>query len=225
MTPTSILLFAAGLGTRMAPLTNTRPKPLVEVAGKPLIDHALDHCGDLSIVVNVHYFADQMERHLSNRDATISDETDKLRETGGGLKHALPLMENEPVFTMNTDAVWRGANPISILSDAWTDEMESLLLMIPRVNAIGHTGEGDFDMDANGHLTRGTDYVYSGVQIIRTNRLAQIYEDAFSMWTLWNGMLDRKTMFGVPYTGKWCDVGRPDSIPVAEAMLAEGSDV
>lgn len=220
MTPNAILLFAAGLGTRMAPLTNSRPKPLVKVAGKPLLDHAIAQCDDLKIVVNTHYFSDQITQHLNGQDIKISDETDALLETGGGLKKALPLLQSNPVFTMNTDAVWRGSNPVSTLRDAWQgDIMESLLLMIPRAAAIGHTGAGDFNINANGQLTRGTDYVYSGLQIIRTDHLANVEEHAFSMWALWDGMLARGTMHGVAYGGLWCDVGRPESIPIAEAML------
>lgn len=226
MTPDAILLFAAGLGTRMAPLTDTRPKPLIDVAGKPLLDHAIDQCAGLRIVVNTHYFSEQIEQHLAGRDIAISDETDELLETGGGLKRARPLLASNPVFTMNTDAVWRGPNPIEILMSAWNhDTTDALLLMIPRAAAIGHTGAGDFDIGPDGQLTRGISYVYSGVQIIKTDGLKDIQESAFSMWALWDGMLEKRSMRGVAYDGKWCDVGRPDSIPIAEAMLRGELDV
>jgi len=217
--PTSILLFAAGLGTRMAPLTNTRPKPLVEVAGRPLLDHALVHCDGLKTVVNAHYFADQIEQHLAGSGAILSDERGELLETGGGLKRALPLLGHGPVFTMNTDAVWRGENPLHVLADNWQPQMDGLLLMIPRGNAVGHAGTGDFDIAADGRITRGTDYVFSGAQIIRTDLLASIDKTAFSMWDLWNQMLASNTLFGTAYGGEWCDVGRPESIPVAESLL------
>ena len=224
--PSAILLFAAGLGTRMSPLTNTRPKPLVEVAGKPLLDHALAQCAGMKPVVNAHYFAEQIHAHLEGTDVLVSDESDQLLETGGGLKRALPLLNSNPVFTMNTDAVWRGSNPVKSLQDAWRPEkMTALLLMIPTEQAVGHIGSGDFDIDAQGRLSRGNDYVYSGVQIIRTDGLATISKNAFSMWDLWEGMLANETMFGTIYDGQWCDVGRPDSIPIAEAMLAGNSHV
>jgi MurNAc alpha-1-phosphate uridylyltransferase len=225
MTPNTILLFAAGLGTRMAPLTNTRPKPLVTVAGKPLLDHAIDQCGDLAIIVNTHYFPEQIIQHVKGRDIAVSDESDLLRDTGGGLKHALPLLGSGPVFTMNTDAVWRGANPIRTLQNAWSDGMDALLLMIPREAAVGHIGKGDFDISETSHLTRGTDYIYSGAQIIRTDSLTQIEDSTFSMWALWDRMLESGTMRGVVYHGQWCDVGRPDSIPLAETMLKGQFDV
>ncbi|AGI70162.1 hypothetical protein OAN307_c48170 [Octadecabacter antarcticus 307] len=225
ITPSAILLFAAGLGTRMAPLTNTRPKPLVNVAGRALLDHALAHCTGLRTVVNVHYFADQIRDQLAQTNVMISNESKQLLETGGGLKHALPLLDSNPVLTMNTDAVWKGPNPVHVLSQTWMPaEMESLLLLIPRAHAVGHTGSGDFDIDGSGRLTRGTSYVYSGVQIICTDGLADILENKFSMWALWDRMLNRKTMFGAVYDGQWCDVGSLDSIKIAEDMLAGGDD-
>ncbi len=225
-TPSAILLFAAGLGTRMAPLTNTLPKPLVIVAGRALLDHALVHCAGLLTVVNVHYFADQIRDHLAQTDVVISDESKQLLETGGGLKRALSLLGSNPVLTMNTDAVWKGPNPVTALTQARQPaEMEAVLLLIPRGRAIGHTGSGDFDLDNAGRLTRGTSYVYSGVQIIRTDGLSDIPENAFSMWALWEGMLKRGTMFGIVYNGQWCDVGRPDNINVAEEMLTGDDDV
>lgn len=221
MTPNSILLFAAGFGTRMAPLTARTPKPLIDVAGKPLLDHALDFCGGLNVVVNVHYLADQIKDHLDNHNIQISDESDGILETGGGLKRALALLQENPVMTMNTDAVWRGANPINVVRNNWKNHMDALLVMIPRDQAVGHIGDGDFDIGTDGRLTRGGPYVYSGLQIVRTDGLANISETAFSMWALWNDFLDCGAMYGVPYTGQWCDVGRPESIPLAEAMIAE----
>lgn len=220
MIPTSILLFAAGFGTRMAPLTKTRPKPLVEVDGKPLLDHAIERCDGLRIVVNAHYLSDQIIGHLEDTDCVVSDETDKILDTGGGLKRALPLLESNPTFTMNTDAVWCGPNPIDTLRDTWiSDSMDALLLMIPRDAAVGHTGKGDFDIGPDGRLTRGADFVYAGVQIIKTDGLLAITKDEFSMWELWSGMLERRSMHGVAYTGQWCDVGRPENIPMAQSML------
>ncbi|MBE0413882.1 nucleotidyltransferase family protein [Yoonia sp.] len=215
-----ILLFAAGRGTRMAPLTDDRPKPLIKVAGRALIDHALDLTEGQGLrVVNAHYKADMLRRHLAGRDIAISDETDLLRETGGGLRHALPLLPGNPVITMNTDAVWRGPNPVAQLRSAWRDEIEALLLLVPPAQVVGHTGKGDFAMDAKGRLTRAPAHVFSGVQMIRTDTLATIEKEVFSMNLVWDQMAARGGLFGVIYPGQWCDVGQPDSIPLAEAML------
>lgn len=220
MTPTSVLFFAAGLGTRMAPLTNDRPKPMIQVAGKPLLAHAMELSNAPVKVVNVHYKADQIRDYIG-ATALISDETAKVLETGGGLKNALPLLGDGPVFTMNTDAVWKGENPFTKLGERWRDDMDGLLLLVPRDNARGHVGKGDFLLADDGRITRGPGLIYTGCQIIRTDLLAEVQEDAFSMWELWNRMLDRRTLFGVSYDGLWCDVGRPDCIKVAEDMLRD----
>jgi len=224
--PSSILLFAAGLGTRMAPLTKTTPKPMISVGGIPLLQHALNQCGDLKKVVNVHSLADQVKSYLVGTNVQISDETEKILETGGGLKRALPLLNSNPTLTMNTDAVWVGPNCVQALLESWdAEEMEALLLLVPTSQAKAHNGSGDFDLDESNRLKRGSDYVYTGLQIIRTDGLDEIDEDGFSMWRLWEGMLSRGTMYGAIYDGQWCDVGRPDSIAVAEEMLRGKPDV
>ncbi len=217
-----ILLFAAGLGTRMGDLVKDRPKPLVQVGGKALIDHALALTNVPGVgqrVVNIHYQADKLKQHLKDRPITFSDETDSLRETGGGLRHALPLLGGSPVITMNTDAIWRGPNPISIILDAWTDNMEALLLIVPKEQVSGHLGKGDFTQDQQGGLHRGPGDIYTGLQIIRTETLANVKETAFSMNMIWDQMAARGGLFGLQYPGDWCDVGQPSSIPLAEALL------
>jgi len=217
------MLFAAGFGTRMGALTADRPKPLVKVAGKTLLDHALDQVRphDLRTVVNVHYKAEMIRKHLTGTDIAISDESDEILETGGGLRRALPLLGGNPVFTMNTDAVWNGPNPLDILLDAWDPaRMDALLLCIPTQNAVGHAGSGDFTLHPDQTITRGPGYVYSGVQILKTDGLNAIEEDAFSLNVLWNQMASADRLCGVPYTGQWCDVGTPEGIALAEQMVA-----
>jgi len=216
------MLFAAGKGTRMGDLTKDRPKPMIEVAGKPLIDHALQiaNAADVGpIVVNLHYLPQLLKAHLSGQGIVFSDETDGLLETGGGLRKALPLLCSNPVLTMNTDAVWNGPNPIETLKNAWQPQMEALLLLVKKQNVSGHLGAGDFGINAEGHLHRAPDLIYTGVQIIRTDVLSEITEDAFSMNLAWDIIGKRNGLFGAVYDGKWCDVGQPSSIPLAEAML------
>lgn len=223
MTPQSIMIFAAGMGSRMGILTKDRPKPMIEVGGKALIDHALDltePLGPLTRVVNTHYRAAMLQTHLVGRDVLFSDEPDLLLETGGGLRHALPLLGKNPVFCMNSDAIWRGPNPLSMLAQAWNPkQMEALLLLLPPAAALGHTGAGDFQMDRVGRLTRGPGLVYTGAQIIRTETLAAIPDHVFSLNLLWDQMATRGGLFGLTYSGAWCDVGRPESIALATALL------
>ena len=220
--PDTVMLFAAGRGRRMAPLTDSRPKPLVSVAGRPLIDHALDivhRAGVSQVVANTHYLSEQLVPYLQAANVTVVQET-RLLETGGGLRNALPVMRAGPVITMNSDAVWRGPNPISAAIAAWRPQvMDALLVLIPRANAIGHTGTGDFSMDGLGRLSRAPDLVYTGVQILKTDRLSEISEQVFSLNRLWDMFAQTHRLYGVAYQGNWCDVGQPESIALAEAML------
>ncbi|MEO3417114.1 nucleotidyltransferase family protein [Roseovarius sp. CAU 1744] len=226
--PGSVMLFAAGFGTRMGALTADRPKPLIPVAGKALIDHALDLVnayGPDRIVANLHYLPDQVEAHLADRGVAFSREEPEILETGGGLRAALPLLGHKPVFTMNTDAIWRGPNPLTFLAERWdAAKMDALLLCLGKQQALGHTGAGDFIADAEGRAIRGPGVIYSGLQIIRTETLASFQERKFSLNRVWDIMLDHGRLFTATYPGMWCDVGQPQSISLAERLLA-GSDV
>jgi MurNAc alpha-1-phosphate uridylyltransferase len=123
------------------------------------------------------------------------------------------------VLTTNTDAVWKGQNPVTQVLNAWRDEMEALLLIVPKAQVSGHLGKGDFEMDPGGKLKRAPDAIYTGVQLIRTDCLNYITERAFSMNLVWDQIAARGGLYGTLYDGKWCDVGQPSSIPIAEAML------
>lgn len=218
------MLFAAGFGTRMGALTAERPKPLIKVAGKALIDHALGLVNDYgaeTIVANLHYKPDLLERHLAGSGVTLSLEQPDILETGGGLRAALPLLGEGPHFTMNTDAVWKGPNPLQHLVQAWKPErMDALLLCIPKEAAIGHNGTGDFLLSPDGQITRGPGLIYSGVQIIKPDLLHGIEAKAFSLNLLWDQMLQSGRLYGCAYPGQWCDVGRPEGIALAEELVA-----
>lgn len=220
-----VMLFAAGFGTRMGALTQDRPKPLIPVAGKPLLDHALSLCSaDLVThrVINLHYLGGQIAAHLAGQDIAFSHE-DPILETGGGLRAAAPLLTESPVMVLNTDAVWTGANPLAELAAAWDEtRMDALLLVAERDAALGHSGSGDFLMDAEGRLTRAKGrpgVVYLGAQILRTEGLFEIAEEKFSLNILWDQMIAKGRAFGLRHQGNWCDVGQPASIALAEAML------
>ncbi len=218
------MIFAAGFGTRMKELTQDRPKPLIPVAGRPLIDHALDLVDDANIalrVANVHYKPEPLVQHLTARDVVISDETHAILETGGGLKKARALLHDAPVFTMNSDAVFRGPNPFETLRTAWdSDRMSALLLLIPIAQARGTLSNGDFQVDADGRLSRGPGLIYSGIQIIDPSAVDPVEDTAFSLNVVWNRLAAEDRLFGVAYDGQWCDVGHPSGIALAESLLA-----
>jgi MurNAc alpha-1-phosphate uridylyltransferase len=220
----SVLLFAAGFGTRMKHLTADRPKPMIEVAGRPMIDHALILARQILppvIVANLHYRPEILRAHLESLGVITVMETPDILETGGGLRNALPLLGNGPVITMNTDAIWRGPNPLSLLLDAWDPvRMDGLLMGVSPDRALEHPGKGDFIIARDGQLRRGDGIVYAGVQIIKTDLLPQITERAFSLNRVWDMMLAQGRLFGLSYPGKWCDVGHPEGIRTAEALLS-----
>ena len=226
-----VMLFAAGLGTRMGDLTRARPKPLIKVSGRCLLDQALDLTAEAGLqrrVVNLHHHGDQIARHLTGQDIGLSWERDAILETGGGLRAALPLLGLGPVFTLNTDAVWAGRNPLVELGTAWDEAaMDALLLLAPVAMAEGYQGRGDFTVDAAGRIARangGAGLVYLGAQIIRTERLAAVPDKVFSLNLLWDRMIADGRAYGVVHDGQWCDVGRPEGIALAEAMLARSGD-
>jgi MurNAc alpha-1-phosphate uridylyltransferase len=222
-----LMLFAAGFGTRMGALTADRPKPLIAVAGRALIDHALamaDGAGTRPIIVNLHYRGDLIRAHLAGRrDVQFSDERDAILDTGGGLRQALPLLGPGPVLTLNTDAVWTGANPLTQLVAAWDPtRMDALLLILPVGDAAGHGGRPDFAWHADGRIDRGggnETHVYLGAQILKTAQLADVPERAFSLNRLWDRMIADGRAYGIVHQGGWCDVGTPAGIGVAEDML------
>lgn len=223
--PDALMLFAAGYGTRMGALTKSRPKPLIEVAGKPLIDHAIAQArgaGVTTIVANTHYLHDQIEDHLADTGIAVSHEHPDILDTGGGLKAARGLLTAQSVFTLNTDAVWHGPNPLTLLRKAWDPvRMDCLLLGVAPENTRGHSGDGDFSITPQGHVERGPGLTYTGAQILRMDLFDKIPEAAFSLNLLWDKLIGSDRIAMIPYPGLWCDVGHPAGIGAAEAMLED----
>ena len=221
--PTSVMLFAAGFGTRMKHLTAHQPKPLVQVGGKALIDHSIDLARAITpenIVANLHYLPHMLIDHLNGTEVKTIAETPDVLETGGGLRNALSVLGTDPVFTMNTDAIWKGANPLQQALDVWDPiKMDALLVCVPVAQTVGYSGDGDFTIASDGRLARGAGVVYGGIQIIKTDLLKTVKEPSFSLNVIWNKMLKNDRLFGISYDGNWCDVGHPEGIAQAEEMM------
>jgi MurNAc alpha-1-phosphate uridylyltransferase len=224
-----LMIFGAGFGTRMGALTADRPKPLIEVAERSLLDRALDlgrDAGCAPIVVNAHYRAAQIARHLEGSGVILSHEAPEILDTGGGLRNALPFLGEGPVATLNPDCVWAGPNPLTFLEAAWDPaRMGALLLLVPLERSLAHVGAGDFALDPEGRLVRKGPNIFSGAQIIDPSGLGLIEGDAFSLNLYWNALSGQGRLFGIRYPGRWCDVGHPDGIAAAETLLGEASDV
>jgi MurNAc alpha-1-phosphate uridylyltransferase len=233
MTVESAMVLAAGLGTRMQPLTRDRPKPLIEVAGRSLIDRAVDAlvaAGVRRVVVNKHYLPDQVEAWARSRGAplvAVQDETAQLLDTGGGVARALPVLGPAPFFVLNSDSFWvDGPDPaLARMQRMWDPEkMDCLLLLADRARSTGFDGPGDFNMDQCGRLSRRSGetapLVYAGAYLVHPRIFADAPGGAFSMNVLWNRAIAEGRLFGVEHEGWWLHVGTPEAIPLAEEQLA-----
>jgi MurNAc alpha-1-phosphate uridylyltransferase len=229
------MIMAAGLGTRMRPLTNTKPKPLVELLGKPLIDHVIDRlvaAGVTTIVVNVHYMADQLKAHLAKRkdvEIVISDETAELLDSGGGIVKALHYFGDEPFYHANSDTVWvEGAShALDRLKARWDPEtMDALMLLAPTVNTICYDGRGDFMMDAEGRLTRVPElkiapFVWMSIEIVHPRLFEGAPSGKFSVNLLWDRAIARSRLYGIRLDGMWMHIDRPSAIVESEKFLTD----
>jgi MurNAc alpha-1-phosphate uridylyltransferase len=232
-TPSTAMVFAAGLGKRMRPITDMTPKPLIKVAGRALIDHCLDRfaaAGVARAIVNVHWLADQIEAHLAGRRApriVISDERARLLDQGGAIKRAAPLIGPEPFFLCNTDAFWI-EGPRSNLSrlaaafDAQT--MDAMLMVAATPGAVGVDGPGDFTMDPDGRLIareprRVAPFIYAGVGVIKPQVFEGVAEDAFRLAPFFFRAAEKGRLYGLRLDGLWLHIGRPESIAEAERAI------
>jgi len=228
------MVLAAGLGTRMRPLTDRIPKALVPVAGRTLLDRVLDklvEAGVTRAVVNVHHFADQVEAHLKSRtdlDIAISDERAGLLDSGGGIQHARALLGDDPIFLANIDSLWlEGATPaLEALKRAWDPAaMDLLLLLVARGHGIGFEGPQGFLMDDAGRLTHSTSpevvtpFANVGFGIFKPQMLDGQGPGAFSIYPTWQKLQAEGRLYGVVMDAFWMHVGDPAARDAAEAHL------
>ncbi len=227
------MILAAGLGTRMRPLTDNRPKPLVEVSGKALIDYNFDRleaAGVTRVVVNVHYFPDQLEAHLKQRkspEITISDEREVLLNSGGGVKKALDALGHAPFFCLNADTIWMDgptSNLRRMASVFDPETMDILLLVAPTSTTIGWDNKGDFALDPDGQVRwprpgEVAPFAYCGVAILQPHLFVEV-PDAFSLVLLFNRAMAEQRLFGVRLDGVFMHVGTPEAVREAEQAIA-----
>jgi NDP-sugar pyrophosphorylase family protein len=234
LNPDQAIILAAGLGTRMLPLTEDMPKPLIKVAGKEMLTWTLDAlawAGVKRAVINKHHHADQIDMFVNERidwrpEILLSDESDLLMDSGGGIKKGLKQLSNEPFFIINSDMIWQneGLYALTRLATAWDDNMDMLMLLIKREAAHGHDGAGDFHMAKDGCLSwRGNsstaDYLYSGIMIIRPECFEDTPDEPFSLKILFDRAEKQKKLFGIVHTGSWYHVGTPEAIGETEKRL------
>ncbi|MEO0465476.1 MAG: nucleotidyltransferase family protein [Pseudomonadota bacterium] len=231
--PHTAFLLAAGLGTRMRPLTNETPKPMLQVAGKPMLDWLLDALAAAGVqraVVNVHWLPEQIEAHLKSRtdlDVVISDERDELLETGGALAKARPLLGDDPIFILNTDALWQPDAPCPLNALATAHDpvrMDECLLLADTGRCLGFPGAGDFNLDEEGRLSRRggaprAPWAYAGVRIANPAKFEGLPVESFSANRIWEPMLGKGRLHGLPLDGFWLHVGTPGALEDANLWM------
>jgi MurNAc alpha-1-phosphate uridylyltransferase len=235
--PRTAMVLAAGNGIRMRPLTERMPKPLIAVGGKPLLDNVLDRLAATGVetaVVNVHYLADQIERHLASRRApriVISDERAELLDTGGGVVKALPVLGGAPFYHLNSDTIWIDgvkSNLVRLAESFDAARMDALLLLAATSNSVGYSGRGDFGMATDGRLQRRPErevapFVYAGVAILSPALFADAPGGAFSLNVLFDRAIEAGRLHGLRLEGVWMHVGTPDAIAAAEEAILESA--
>ncbi len=235
--PRRAMVLAAGLGTRMRPLTDTMPKPLVRVDGRALLDHVLDRLGDAGVeraVINVHYLADQIIAHTATRanpQVVISDERGLLLDTGGGVVKALPELGDAPFFHINSDTIWiDGVKPnLTRLAEGFDPTtMDALLLLASTTGSVGYDGRGDFAMAPDGRLQRRAEravapFVYAGAAILSPALFDSAPQGAFSLTTLFDRAAEAGRLAGLRLEGLWMHVGTPESITEAERAIRDST--
>jgi MurNAc alpha-1-phosphate uridylyltransferase len=232
--PARAMVLAAGLGTRMRPITERIPKPLVRVAGKTLIDHILDPLAGIGVdlaVVNVHHLADQLVAHLAGRRhprIVVSDERDLLLDSGGGVRKALPHLGSAPFFVLNADSFWIDGprSNLARLAEQFDPARHDVLLLVaPTAASTGYDGIGDFQMDAEGRLRRRVErevapFVYAGVAILKPELFADTPDGPFSLNLIFNRAAAAGRLHGLRLDGLWLHVGTPEAIGLAETRIA-----
>ena len=230
--PISAMVLAAGLGTRMRPLTDGTPKPLLEIEGRTLLDHALDRLalvGVETVVVNTHYKADMVTAHLAGRQRPhieISRE-DELLETGGGVLRALPRF-GETFFVVNSDVLWLDSkdHALARLAGAFDPErMDAVLLLQRTVTAIGYDGNGDYFLDTLGTPRRRVDgeiapFLFTGIQLLHRRAFDGVPGGRFSLNVIYDRAEAAGRLHAIVHDGEWFHVGTPEGLAATRARLS-----
>lgn len=231
------MVLAAGLGTRLRPITDSLPKPLVSVGGRPMIDYVLDslaEAGVRNVAINVHHHADQMEAHLSKRqdlNILISNERQQLMNSGGGLARGLKLLSSGPVLVMNADLFWVGepkdqpSNLRRLISFFEPERMDMAMLCVPIEQAIGHDGKKDFNLGQDHRLIRykegdSNPVVYAGAFAMHSKFLSDAPDEPFNLNRYFDRAIEQRALFGTELKGHWITVGTPEGLREAEEFLS-----
>jgi MurNAc alpha-1-phosphate uridylyltransferase len=230
--PKSAMVLAAGLGTRLRPITDATPKPLVEIGGRTLLDHAIDRLalvGVERVIVNVHYKAEMVAAHLADRQRPrieLSRETELL-ETGGGVTRALPRL-GELFFVVNADVLWLDSKDYALarLADVFDPKrMDAVLLLQRTVAAVGYEGSGDYFLDPEGTPRRRGErevapFLFTGIQLLHRRLFDGIVEARFSLNRIYDRAEQAGRLRAIVHDGEWFHVGTPEGLAMTRARFS-----
>lgn len=235
------MLFAAGLGTRLAPFTHHHPKALAEVSGKTLLEHNIRYLregGIREVVVNVHHFPDQIRAVLEKEGGfgstvLVSDESEAVLETGGGLLKALPLLGlEEDVVVMNVD-VLTNLDLSKLLQAHHSRKADATLAVMQRSSSrfllfdetfrlCGWRNEktGEEKIPCPTHALQP--WAFSGIQVLSPRFLSAIpLRGKFSMIDAYLALAGSQHILGYDHTGDvFLDVGKPEAVLAAATLFS-----
>ena len=235
------MIFAAGLGTRLRPYTDHCPKALVKVNGKSLLQRNVEYLyghGIRDIVVNIHHFPGLMRKAIAalqyeGLSIRISDESDALLETGGGLKKAARLFSDEPLVVMNVD-ILTNLDLAAMLLKHNSSGVLATLAVLQRPSSRGflldsdmrlcgwqNTATGEKRMARNLPYDQLEVWAFSGIQIVSPAFLSLIpFDGKFSLVEAYLALAGDHDIVGYPHSGtRWIDVGRPESLEAAGELF------
>ena len=236
--PKKAFILAAGKGTRLRPHTDTMPKPMVPVGGRSIIKRTIQKLakeGVEEIVVNIHHLADILKDHLKDVGSPkiILSYEDELLETGGGLKKALGYFGSQPYYIINGDALWdegAGESILKRLADSWDDNTMDILQMVqPRdgMSLIGFVG--DYDMDAQGRLSRSKEkqgaYMFGGIRIAHPRIFEGSPDGAFSFLQLMDKAQEQGRLYGIAHDAEWYHISTPEDLAAVDAAFRQKGDM
>ena len=230
--PRTAMVLAAGLGTRLRPVTDTIPKPLIEINGRTLLDYAIDRLalvGVETVIVNVHCKAAMVAAQLARRDhprIEISHEPDLL-DTGGGVARALPLLD-DVFFVVNSDVFWLDGQDRTLqrLAAAFDPErMDAILLLQRTATAVGYEGSGDYLIDPSGCPHRRGEcqvapFLFAGLQLLHRRAFTGISDRVFSLVRIFDRAEEAGRLQAIVHDGEWYHIGTPQGLAATREQLS-----
>ena len=201
------MILAAGLGTRMRPLTLDTPKPLIRVGSKNLLERSinlLENHGIEKIIINVHHLGDQIEKFIlnikSNIKIDISNEKNLLLDTGGGVKEGTKIFDKNPFFVLNPDTLWLSnyLDEMKSLEKIFFENKKPSLLLVNKKLSFDTSFKGDFNLKDN-IVSKDIEnnFIFTGLQLIDRNCFNMINKKVFSMNEVWDKLIDENKLYGL----------------------------